>query len=101
LKQRAIAAFFNVPLQVIGVSPEAGFPRDWLTLAGLDRPALLLVRPDGHVLAHVEGSDEEALAKAIGMLSQLCGKVVGRKAIGLEVSTPDAQSLTPSARGLR
>jgi len=101
LKQRAIAAFFNVPLQVIGVSPEAGFPRDWLTLAGLDRPALLLVRPDGHVLAHVEGSDEEALAKAIGMLSQLCGKVVGRKAIGSEVSTPDAQSLTPSARGLR
>jgi 2-polyprenyl-6-methoxyphenol hydroxylase-like FAD-dependent oxidoreductase len=91
LKKQAVAAFSPVPLRVVAAAHDTGFPDHWLALSGLDRPAVLLVRPDGHVLAHADGVDADALVTLFGALTELCGKP--QVASALQDSARDTQVL--------
>ncbi|MFS8036667.1 FAD-dependent monooxygenase [Xanthobacter sp. AM11] len=67
--------FGSVPVKVVEVDRELGLPGSWLALTGLDRPACLMVRPDGHVLAHVDGAGAQSLNALSNSVVKLCGAV--------------------------
>lgn len=69
-RERATAIFAPIPIAVVAVGNAAD---TWLELTGLADARLMLVRPDGHILASAAGTDGAALEQLAAAADEFCG----------------------------